>query len=71
KGKLVYVIDGEEAESLDDSHSVGMHEVVDNADTQMHAYHETLKKNNVNIGSEEEPKEAIIGYYWSEKEFPK
>ncbi|KAH9319496.1 hypothetical protein KI387_021265, partial [Taxus chinensis] len=48
-----------------------MHEVLDNADERAHTYHEPLKTNKVNIGSEEEPKEAIIEGYWSEKEVSK
>lgn len=60
KGKLVYVIDGEESESLDVSHSIGTH-----------AYHEPLKIKKVNISLGEEPKEAIIGDYWLEKEVSK
>ncbi|KAH9302480.1 hypothetical protein KI387_014063, partial [Taxus chinensis] len=43
-------------------------EVVDNTDVHAHAYHEPLKMKKFNIGSGEEPKEAIIGYYWMEKE---
>ena len=34
KGMLVYVIDGEESESLDVIHSIGTCEVVDSADTR-------------------------------------
>ncbi|KAH9330126.1 hypothetical protein KI387_002234 [Taxus chinensis] len=68
KGKLVYVFDGEQEEILDVSHSVGTREVVDNADTHAHTYHEHLKTKKVNIGSGEEPKETIIGDYWSENE---
>ncbi|KAH9301160.1 hypothetical protein KI387_012743, partial [Taxus chinensis] len=45
KGKLVYVIDGEEIESLDVDHSIGMREVVDNVDTHARAYNEPLKIN--------------------------
>ncbi|KAH9309855.1 hypothetical protein KI387_037766, partial [Taxus chinensis] len=40
-------------------------------DEKARAYHEPLNTKKVNIGSEEEPKEAIIGDYWSEKEFSK
>ncbi|KAH9316231.1 hypothetical protein KI387_024858, partial [Taxus chinensis] len=32
KGKMVYVVDGEEMENLNVDHSVGMHEVVDSVD---------------------------------------
>ncbi|KAH9303063.1 hypothetical protein KI387_014646, partial [Taxus chinensis] len=46
-------------------------EVVDSADAHTHAYHEPLKTKKVNIGSGEEPKEAIIGDYWMEKEVSK
>ncbi|KAH9298190.1 hypothetical protein KI387_029872 [Taxus chinensis] len=48
-----------------------MREVVDNADTHVHTYHEPLKTNKVNIGLGEEPKEAIIRDYWLDKEFSK
>ncbi|KAH9319141.1 hypothetical protein KI387_020910, partial [Taxus chinensis] len=68
---MVYVVDGEEMESLNVNHSVGMHKVVDSADACTHAYHEPLKTKKVNIGSEKEPKEAIIGDYWSDKEVSK
>lgn len=63
KGKLVYVIDGEESDSFDVSHSLGTQKVVDNVDTHACAYHEPLKTNKVNIGLGEETKEAIIGDY--------
>ncbi|KAH9307474.1 hypothetical protein KI387_035385, partial [Taxus chinensis] len=68
KGKMVYVIDGEEMESLDANHTEGTHEVIDSVDEQERAYHEPLKTKKVNIGSQMEPKEATIGDYWSEKE---
>ncbi|KAH9303351.1 hypothetical protein KI387_014934, partial [Taxus chinensis] len=68
---MVYVIDGEEVEKLDVNHSVGMHEVINSADGWVHAYHEPLKTKKVNIDSKEEPKEAIIGGYWLEKEVSK
>ncbi|KAH9299875.1 hypothetical protein KI387_044098, partial [Taxus chinensis] len=68
KGKMVYVIDGEEKESLNFDHSVGMHEVVDSVDACACVYHEPLKTRKANIGSEKEPKEAIIGDYWLDKE---
>ncbi|KAH9292824.1 hypothetical protein KI387_041999, partial [Taxus chinensis] len=71
KGKMVYVIDGEEMESLDVNHTEGMHKVIDSADEKACAYHEPLKIKKVNIGSETEPKEATIGDYWSEKEVSK
>ncbi|KAH9287579.1 hypothetical protein KI387_031696, partial [Taxus chinensis] len=45
KGKLVYVIDGDEPESLNVIHSVGTHEVVGSVDARARAYHEPLKKN--------------------------
>ncbi|KAH9298441.1 hypothetical protein KI387_030123, partial [Taxus chinensis] len=44
KRKLVYVIDGEEVESLDVNHSVGIHEVVNNTNTRVRAYHDPLQK---------------------------
>ncbi|KAH9323241.1 hypothetical protein KI387_017880, partial [Taxus chinensis] len=47
------------------------HDVIDSADERMRAYHEPLKMKKVNIGSEAEPKEAIIGDYWLEKEVSK
>ncbi|KAH9296447.1 hypothetical protein KI387_040035, partial [Taxus chinensis] len=68
---MVYAIDGEEEESFDVNHSVGTHEVIDSVDEWARTYHEPLKTKKVNIGSEEEPKEAIIGDYWSEKEVSK
>ncbi|KAH9298003.1 hypothetical protein KI387_029685, partial [Taxus chinensis] len=43
KGKLVYVINGEEAESLDVNHSMGMCEVVESVNAHAHAYFEPLK----------------------------
>ncbi|KAH9313601.1 hypothetical protein KI387_022228, partial [Taxus chinensis] len=43
KGKMVYVIDGEEMENLDINHSKGTHEVMDSADEKARAYHEHLK----------------------------
>ncbi|KAH9322553.1 hypothetical protein KI387_017192, partial [Taxus chinensis] len=43
KGKLVYVIDGEESEILDVSHYIGMHEIVDSTDAWVRAYYEPLK----------------------------
>ncbi|KAH9296158.1 hypothetical protein KI387_039746, partial [Taxus chinensis] len=49
KGKLVYVIDGEYLEILDVSHSLGIREAVDSADTRVCAYHEPLKMKRVNI----------------------
>ncbi|KAH9312231.1 hypothetical protein KI387_027266, partial [Taxus chinensis] len=63
KRKLVYVIDGEELESLNVIHSMGTREVVGSADARARAYHEPLKTKKVNIGLGEEPKEAIIGDY--------
>ncbi|KAH9313820.1 hypothetical protein KI387_022447, partial [Taxus chinensis] len=60
---MVYVIDGEEMESLNVDHSVGAREVVDSADACVRVYHEPLKTKKINIGSEKEPKEAIIGDY--------
>ncbi|KAH9289154.1 hypothetical protein KI387_033271 [Taxus chinensis] len=60
---MVYVVDGEEMENLNVDHSVRAHEVVDSADACARTYHEPLKTKKVNIGSEEEPKVAIIGDY--------
>ncbi|KAH9323017.1 hypothetical protein KI387_017656, partial [Taxus chinensis] len=48
-----------------------MCEVVHSVDACAHAYNEPLKTQKVNIGSGEEPKEAIIGDYWMEKEVSK
>ncbi|KAH9320967.1 hypothetical protein KI387_015606, partial [Taxus chinensis] len=45
--------------------------VLDSADEWVCTYHEPLKIKKVNIGSGEEPKEAIIRDYWSEKEVSK
>ncbi|KAH9301326.1 hypothetical protein KI387_012909, partial [Taxus chinensis] len=45
KGKMVYVIDGEEIESLHINHSIGMHDVLDSVDEKVCAYHEPLKTN--------------------------
>ncbi|KAH9296044.1 hypothetical protein KI387_039632, partial [Taxus chinensis] len=49
----------------------GCSEVLDSFDEWARAYHEPLKKKKVNISSGEEPKEAIIGDYWLEKEVSK
>ncbi|KAH9323973.1 hypothetical protein KI387_043914 [Taxus chinensis] len=65
---MVYLVDGEEIESLNVDHSVGVCEVVDSVDAYARMYHEPLKTKKVNIGSEEDPKEAIVGDYWLEKE---
>ncbi|KAH9313044.1 hypothetical protein KI387_028079, partial [Taxus chinensis] len=48
-----------------------MREVLDSYDEWERAYHEPLKTNKVNIGSDKYPKEAIIGDYWPEKEVSK
>ncbi|KAH9331144.1 hypothetical protein KI387_003252, partial [Taxus chinensis] len=45
--------------------------VLDNSNEQTYTYYEPLKTKKVNIDSDEEPKEAIIGDYWSEKEVSK
>ncbi|KAH9315426.1 hypothetical protein KI387_024053, partial [Taxus chinensis] len=71
KGKMVYLVDGEEIENLNFDHSVGAHEVVDSVDACARVYHESLKTKKVNIGSKEEPKDVIIGDYWSDKEVSK
>lgn len=68
KWNLLYVIDGEEANILYANHFLGMRKVVDNVDAHVCTYHEPLKKKKINIDTEEEPKEAIIGDYWLEKE---
>ncbi|KAH9304780.1 hypothetical protein KI387_009184, partial [Taxus chinensis] len=66
KGKMVYIIDEEEVEHLDVDHSHGTREVLASADVDACAYHETMKTTKVNIGTKAEPKEVIIGDYWSE-----
>ncbi|KAH9322441.1 hypothetical protein KI387_017080, partial [Taxus chinensis] len=68
---MVYLIDGEEMENLEVNHSLGLREVIDSVDERTNTYHEPLKTKKVNIGLEAEPKEAIIGDYWSEKEVSK
>ncbi|KAH9313568.1 hypothetical protein KI387_022195, partial [Taxus chinensis] len=45
-----------------------MHEVMDTTDKKACVYHDPVKTKKVNIGTDVEPKEAIIGDYWSEKE---
>lgn len=69
KGKMVYVIDGKEMESLDANHTEGTCEVIDSTDEKSRKYHEPLKTKKVNIGLEMEHKEAIIGDYWLEEVF--
>ncbi|KAH9325360.1 hypothetical protein KI387_005538 [Taxus chinensis] len=71
KGKMVYIVDDEEVENLDIEHSQGVREVLDSADKDTCTYHEPMKTKKVNIGSEAEPKEAIIGDYWSDSEVAK
>ncbi|KAH9296126.1 hypothetical protein KI387_039714, partial [Taxus chinensis] len=48
-----------------------MCEVIDSADEWACAYHEPLKTKKFNIGKKEEPREAIIRDYWSEKDVSK
>ncbi|KAH9323025.1 hypothetical protein KI387_017664, partial [Taxus chinensis] len=68
KLKMVYLVDDEEVENLDIEHSHGVCEVFKNANKDTRTYHEPMKTNKVNIGSEAEPKEAIIGDYWLDLE---
>ncbi|KAH9293891.1 hypothetical protein KI387_040905, partial [Taxus chinensis] len=68
KGKMVYLVDDEEIETLDVGHLIGRREVLDRVDKKMHAYHEPMKTKKVNIGLDVEPKEAINGDYWSDSE---
>ncbi|KAH9297982.1 hypothetical protein KI387_029664, partial [Taxus chinensis] len=65
---MVYVVDDEEVENLDIEHSDKVREVLESVDKDTRAYHEPMKTKKVNIGSEAKPKEAIIGYYWSDSE---
>ncbi|KAH9295670.1 hypothetical protein KI387_039258, partial [Taxus chinensis] len=58
----------EEVENLYVDHLQGAHKVLDSANKDARTYHEPMKTKKVNIGSEAEPKEAIIGYYWSDSE---
>ncbi|KAH9304612.1 hypothetical protein KI387_009016 [Taxus chinensis] len=60
---MVYIVDDEEVENLDNEHSQGLHKVLDSVEKNTCAYHKPMKKKKVNIGSEAEPKEAIIGDY--------
>ncbi|KAH9298630.1 hypothetical protein KI387_030312, partial [Taxus chinensis] len=50
---------GDKMECMGVNHSLGMHDVINRTDERTH------------IGSESEPKEAIIGDYWLEKEVSK
>ncbi|KAH9316536.1 hypothetical protein KI387_025163, partial [Taxus chinensis] len=68
---MVYLVDDEEVEDLDINHSTGRREVLDSADKTTCAYHEPMKTKKVNIGLDAEPKEAIIGDYWSDSEVAK
>lgn len=71
KGKMVYMIDGEDMESLDVNHIEGTHEVIYSANEQACTNHELLKTLKFNISLETEPKEATIRDYWSEKKVSK
>ncbi|KAH9313326.1 hypothetical protein KI387_028361, partial [Taxus chinensis] len=48
-----------------------MHDILDSMDKKVCAYHEPMKTNKVNISMDVEPKEAIIGDYWSDYEVAK
>ncbi|KAH9326142.1 hypothetical protein KI387_006320, partial [Taxus chinensis] len=52
KGKLVYLIDGEEVEKLDVKHTMVTCEVMDSDNEKAISYHEPMKTKNVDIGSE-------------------
>lgn len=60
KGNMVYIVDDKEVENFDVDHSQGMCGVLDNVDKDTRAYHEPIKTKKVNIGSENDPMEAII-----------
>ncbi|KAH9329388.1 hypothetical protein KI387_001496 [Taxus chinensis] len=60
---MVYVLDDNEVENLDIEHSRGVHEVLDSVEKDTCTYHEPIKTKKVNICSEVEAKEAIIGDY--------
>ncbi|KAH9292902.1 hypothetical protein KI387_041910, partial [Taxus chinensis] len=47
------------------------HKVWDITDTNVCVYHKPMKTKKVNIGTDAEPKEAIIGDYWSNSEVAK
>ncbi|KAH9290887.1 hypothetical protein KI387_035004, partial [Taxus chinensis] len=68
---MVYIVDDEEVEILDIDHSTGMREVLDGVDKNARAYHEPMKTKKVNIGMDVEPKEVIIGDYWTDSEVEK
>ncbi|KAH9305661.1 hypothetical protein KI387_010065, partial [Taxus chinensis] len=63
---MVYIVDYEEVENLDIDHLEVMHEVLDNMDEKARTYHEPMNTKKVNIGMDDEPKESIIGDYWSD-----
>ncbi|KAH9287514.1 hypothetical protein KI387_031631, partial [Taxus chinensis] len=71
KGNIVYMGDDEEVEKLEIYHSEGTCEVLDSAYEKAHTYHEPMKMKKVKIGMDVEPKEAIIGDYWSNSKVAK
>lgn len=71
KGKMIYMVDDEEVENLDIEHTEDAGEVLDSGDEKVCACHEPMKTKKVNIGTDVEPKEAIIGDYWYESEVAK
>lgn len=62
------MINNEEVKNLDVDHTVGMREVLDSADEKAHVYHELMKTKKVDIRTDVEPKDVIIGDYWSDSE---
>ncbi|KAH9306955.1 hypothetical protein KI387_011359, partial [Taxus chinensis] len=62
-GKLVFLIndDADDDENiLDFNHIESTHDVMNIVDEKEHAYHEPMKTKKVNIGTDTNPKEAII-----------
>ncbi|KAH9325542.1 hypothetical protein KI387_005720, partial [Taxus chinensis] len=57
------MIDDEEVDNLDVSQIEGAHEVMDSTDEKACTYHVTMKIKKLNIGTKDNPKEAIIGDY--------